>query len=137
MTHWNYLAKIATINQQKKLSLSIILVLNWNFLNTVIVTAIVGRRYRWNSSYWKLKQYRARWLFVQSTPIRKLLFHTKIGDLLHGIFSRKFWRLEKGIVAWRSKMQYSRFKKKSMKASFKQNITDSRKPRYVSAIVRL
>ena len=49
-----------------------------------------NRYYRWNSSYWKLEQYWIRWLWVHSSPIVKLLFHTKIGGLLRGIFLRKF-----------------------------------------------
>ena len=42
--------------------------------------------YQWNSSYWILEQYWVRWLCVHSSPVTKLLFHTKIDDSLLGIF---------------------------------------------------
>ena len=69
------------------------------------------RYYRLNSSYWRLEQYLVRWLSVHSSPVIKLLFHTKIGDLLRGIFQGKFH--DCGL-----KIQNSRFKKKTMKTQF-------------------
>ena len=68
VTHWNYLATLATTDTcllNKKVLLPIIVVLCKNSLNTVIVTAVSGKHYQWNSSYWKLEQYWVRWLHPQ------------------------------------------------------------------------
>ena len=49
MAHWKYLPMIATINKgllNKKMSLSIIVVLRQNFLNTFIKIAILGKIYQ-------------------------------------------------------------------------------------------
>ena len=78
--------------------------------------------YRWNSSYWRLEQYWVRWLRVHSSLVIKLLFLTKIDDLLRGIFSWKFHGCDLNT-------QNSRFRKKSMKMQFQK--------KYVSAVVLL
>ena len=105
--------------------------INLKFPNhTVIVTAILGKYYRWNSSYWKLEQYWVRWLCFHSSLIIKILLHTKFGNLFHGILSRK-------LPNCRLKIQNSKFKKKSMTVPLKRNVTDPRKSKYVFTIVTL
>ena len=62
MAHWIYLPMIATINKDllnKKLSLSIIVVLWQNFLNTFIKIAILRKVYLCSNCYAKLEQ---RWI---------------------------------------------------------------------------
>ena len=56
----------------------------------LIVIAILGKHYWWNSSYWRLEHYWVTWLCVHSSPIIELLFDAKIGNFLHRIFYRKF-----------------------------------------------
>ena len=53
-----------------------------------------------------------------ANPIIKLLFQTKIDNLLCGILFHR----NSQIVAWRSRIQDSRFKKNSMKMLFSKNI---------------
>ena len=72
VAHWKYLSIIKTINKgllNKKLLLSIIMVLRQNFLNTFIEIAILGKIYHCSSCYAKLEQHWIECICVHSSPI--------------------------------------------------------------------
>ena len=56
-----------------------IAIISKDFLNKKFILSIIA----------VLKKYWVRWLYVCSSPIIKLLFHTKIGDLLRNFFLQK------------------------------------------------
>ena len=72
----------ATINKgllNKKLSLSIIVVLRQNFLNTFIKIAILGKIYLCSNCYAKLEQHWIEWKCFHSSPITHLFITKKSG----------------------------------------------------------
>ena len=73
-----------------------------------------------------------RWLCVHVSSMIRLFFTLKFA-----IFSTGFFNESSLIVAWRFRIQDSRFKKESMKMSFQNNLTDERKSKYVSIIALL
>ena len=82
MTHWKYLPIIATISKgllNKKLSLSIIVILRQNFLNTFIRIAILRKIYPCNKCYAKLEQHWIECICVHSSLLPNLLFTKKSG----------------------------------------------------------
>ena len=82
MGHWKYLPIIATINKvllNKKLLLSIIVILTQNFLNTLIKTAIFGKIYLCSNCYAKLEQHWIEWKCFHSSPITHLFITKKSG----------------------------------------------------------
>ena len=82
MAHWKYLPMTATINKgllNKKLSLSIIVVLRQNFLNTFIKIAILGKIYLCSNCYAKLEQHWIEWKCFHSSPITHLFITKKSG----------------------------------------------------------
>ena len=71
---------IATINKgllNKKMSLSIIVVLRQNFLNTFIKIAILRKIYQCSNCYAKLEQHWVECICVHSSPITHLLITKK------------------------------------------------------------
>ena len=84
---------IATINKgllNKKMSLSIIVVLRQNFLNTFIKIAILRKIYQCSNCYAKLKQHWVECICVHSSPITHLVDHKKVRALHPSAFSQKF-----------------------------------------------
>ena len=82
MAHWKYLPMTATINKgllNKKLSLSIIVVLRQNFRNTFIKIAILGKIYLCSNCYAKLEQHWIEWKCFHSSPITHLFITKKSG----------------------------------------------------------
>ena len=82
MAYWKYLPMIATIDKsllKKKMSLSIIVVLRQNFLNTFIKIAILRKIYQCSNCYAKLKQHWIECICVHSSPITHLFDHKKSG----------------------------------------------------------
>ena len=80
MGHWKYLPIIATINKvllNKKLLLSIIVILTQNFLNTFIKTAILGKIYLCSNCYAKLEQHWIKFICVHISPITHLFDYKK------------------------------------------------------------
>ena len=73
---------IATINKgllNKKMSLSIIVVLRQNFLNTFIKIAILRKIYQCSNCYAKLEQHWVECICVHSSPITHFFDHKKSG----------------------------------------------------------
>ena len=124
MTHWKYLATIATINKdllKKKLLLSMHIVvlkvkIPWTLLFWLIFWVNIDEIV---VIYWKLEEYWVRWLCVS---VIKIFFGLK-----SAISSTGFFHKISLVVAWRFRIQDLRIKKKSMKMQFQKNITDSRK----------
>ena len=81
MAHWKCLPIIATINKgllNKKLSLSVIVLLRQNFLNTFINIAILGKIYQCRSCYAKLEQHWIECLCVHRSLIIHLFDNKKV-----------------------------------------------------------
>ena len=81
---------------------------------------------------------------IDTTESRKSKYESTVALLWRFYFTQKsaipfagFFHENSLIVAWRFRIQDSRFKKKSMKLLFKQNITDPRKSKNVSTIALL
>ena len=90
MAHWKYLPIIATINKgllNKKMSLSIIVVLRQNFLNTFIKIAILGKIYQCNSCYSKLEQHWTKF-YVSTVALLSTFLITEIGPFHLNGFSQ-------------------------------------------------
>ena len=82
MLHWKYLPIIVTIKKgllNKKMSLSIILVLRQNFVNPFIKIAILSKICQCSNCYAKLEQHWIERICVHSSPITKLFDHKKVG----------------------------------------------------------
>ena len=95
MTQWICLTTIATIYKSllnKELSISIVVVLSWTFLNTFIKIAILGKLYFYqcNICYTKFGQHWIKCLCVHSSSIIHLFDYKKIGRLHLNWFSQKF-----------------------------------------------
>ena len=75
---------------KKKLSLSIIVVLRQNFLNTFIKIPILGKLYQCSSCYSQFEQHWIRCLCVHSSSIMQRLGHKTISALHLSTFSQKF-----------------------------------------------
>ena len=84
---------IATINKgllKEKMSLSIIVVLRQNFLNTFIKIAILRKIYQCSNCYAKLEQHWIECICVHSSPITHLFDHKNVRALHLSAFSQKF-----------------------------------------------
>ena len=84
---------IATINRgllNKKMSLSIIMLLRQNFINTFIKIAILGKIYQCSNCYAKLEQHWIECICVHSSPITRLFDHKIVRTLYLSVFSPKF-----------------------------------------------
>ena len=82
MAHWKYLLIIATINKgllNKKMLLSIIVVLRQNFLNTFIKITILRKIYQCSNCYAKSEQHWVECICVHSSPITHLFDQKKSG----------------------------------------------------------
>ena len=80
VTHCKYLSMIATISKgllNKKMSLSIIVVLKQNFVNTFIKIAILRKIYLCSNCYAKLEQHWIECICVHNSPVIQLFEHKK------------------------------------------------------------
>ena len=75
---------------KKKLSLSIIVVLRHNFLNTFIKIPILGKLYECSSCYEKLEQHWIECICDLSNLIIQCLVHKKVSALHFSTVSQKF-----------------------------------------------
>ena len=93
MAHWKYFLIIRTIYKSlwnKTLSVSIIVVLRQNFLNTFIKIAILGKLCQCSSCYVKLEQHWIECIWVLSNPIIQCLVHKKVSALNLSALSQNF-----------------------------------------------
>ena len=93
MAHWKYLPIIAIISKgllNKRMLLSIIVVLRQNFVNTFIKIAILREIYQCSNCYAKSEQHWIECIFVHSSPINHLFDLKKFRALHLSAFSQKF-----------------------------------------------
>ena len=102
MAHWKYLPIIVTINKgllNKKMSLSIIVVLRQNFLNTFIKIAILGKIYLCSNCYAKLEQHWIQCVCPQQPSVVPIL---RSNCYIDKFFILLFFNLESRILKFES-----------------------------------